>query len=167
MSVRILNDYRVIFRPEHKSAMTSYNWNGWVYEHVFVAEQYLGRQINKEEIVHHLDGFRYNNRHQNLIVLLESEHIKLHEWMKNLPLNTNDIVKPEIKTCEVCGLILQDKQINTCSEKCNGLTKRKCIHPTKEELEHLISICTYVSIGKMFGVTDNAVRRWAKKYDLI
>lgn len=39
--------------------------------------------------------------------------------------------------------------------------------PQKEELKDLITKHSFVSIGKMFGVSDNAVRKRCKKYNLI
>lgn len=44
---------------------------------------------------------------------------------------------------------------------------RKVDRPTKEELEDLLSKNSYVSLGKRFGVSDNAVRKWAKKYGIL
>lgn len=173
MKVRMLNDYRVIYRPGHESAMTSENWNGWIYEHIFIAEKYLGRRLRDDEVIHHLDGYRYNNRHENLFVMLNSQHLKLHMWIKSAfgreisEMNPVNSVKPEIKTCEVCDLTLQDKQTNTCSEQCKGLSKRKCTRPSKDELQHLMSVLSVVKIGKMFGVSDNSVRKWAKTYHLM
>ena len=36
----------------------------------------------------------------------------------------------------------------------------------KEQLLDLILKNSFVSIGKMYGVSDNAVRKWCKKYKL-
>lgn len=44
--------------------------------------------------------------------------------------------------------------------------KRKVVRPTKGELELLIEKHSMVKIGKMFGVSDNAVRKWKKRYGL-
>lgn len=46
-------------------------------------------------------------------------------------------------------------------------SKRKVNWPTKEELKVLIDSEPMVKIGKKFGVSDNAVRKWAKKYELL
>lgn len=37
---------------------------------------------------------------------------------------------------------------------------------SREELKHLIRTKSFVSIGKMFGVTDNAIRKWCDKLKL-
>lgn len=38
--------------------------------------------------------------------------------------------------------------------------------PTKKELKTLIRTTPFVQIGKKYGVSDNAVRKWCKKYGL-
>ena len=43
---------------------------------------------------------------------------------------------------------------------------RKTEWPTKEELIELNNKYSKVKIGKMFGVSDNAVRKWLKYYDI-
>lgn len=46
--------------------------------HRVVMERILGRKLNSTEIVHHIDGNKQNNEPSNLMVLSQSEHIKLH-----------------------------------------------------------------------------------------
>lgn len=48
-----------------------------------------------------------------------------------------------------------------------GIKKRKVSWPTKEELQNLMIIMNWTALGKKFGVSDNAVRKWAKQYGLI
>jgi 5-methylcytosine-specific restriction endonuclease McrA len=45
--------------------------------------------------------------------------------------------------------------------------QRKVTWPLKEELSILMNDHSLVKIGQMYGVSDNAVRKWAKKYGLI
>jgi hypothetical protein len=52
-----------------------------------------------------------------------------------------------------------------CSVNCHRMHIRKAI-PSKEELYPLLLSMTFVDIGKKYGVTDNAVRKWAKAYGL-
>jgi hypothetical protein len=48
------------------------------HEHRVVAEQMLGRPIIRGEIVHHLNGDKHDNRPENLQVMTQSEHLKVH-----------------------------------------------------------------------------------------
>lgn len=47
-------------------------------EHIYIAEQRLGRRLFKDEVVHHKDGNKQNNSLENLVVLTRSAHAKLH-----------------------------------------------------------------------------------------
>ena len=37
---------------------------------------------------------------------------------------------------------------------------------TREELKDLIRHKSFLEIGRMYGITDNAIRKWCVKYDL-
>ena len=47
-------------------------------EHRLVMEKYLNRFLNKNEIVHHVNGDPIDNRIENLQVVTKSEHVKIH-----------------------------------------------------------------------------------------
>jgi transposase-like protein len=38
--------------------------------------------------------------------------------------------------------------------------------PTKDELVVLINTMSMLAIGRKFGVSDNAVRKWCKYYEI-
>jgi hypothetical protein len=56
-----------------------------VYAHRWIVEQHLGRKLNRNEVVHHINGDPHDNRIENLQVMSQSDHMKLEckNW-KNL-----------------------------------------------------------------------------------
>lgn len=66
--------------------------------------------------------------------------------------------------CIVCSKEILLSSIR-CNE-CDDINKRKVDRPTREELKNLIRNNSMVKISKMFGVSDNAVRKWCAKYNL-
>lgn len=176
-AVRVLNGYRVIFLPQHPRAMMNENWEGYVYEHVVVAEESLGRSLRDEEVVHHLNGNKGDNRRNNLLVLERSQHGRLHAWidsgapgLETARKNRVDSMKTSDKEPEFCGICertLQEKQLRYCSIDCQSLASRVAIRPTKAQLESEMRTMSFSGLGRKYGVSDNAVRKWAKSYGLV
>ena len=70
---KIVNGYVQVYYPKHP-----YNSCGYVCEHRLVVENHIGRYLRKDEVVHHINGIKDDNRIENLQIMTNSEHMKLH-----------------------------------------------------------------------------------------
>ena len=66
--------------------------------------------------------------------------------------------------CCDCGKIIS-KEALRCPA-CANIQRRKSIRPNREELKKLIRNESFLSIGKQFNVSDNAIRKWCIAYNL-
>ena len=58
--------------------------NKWIPEHRYIMEEHLGRKLEKNEVVHHMNFDRHDNRIENLEVMTIAEHISLHRKIDGL-----------------------------------------------------------------------------------
>lgn len=71
----------------------SKTWNGYSLiriskgyyrrEHRVIMEEHLGRKLTPEEMIHHINGIKTDNRIENLQILTKSEHAKLHYSLRS------------------------------------------------------------------------------------
>lgn len=133
-------DYLYALVPEHPKATK----NGYVLMHRVVMENYLGRVLNDDEVIHHKDHNKKNNDLSNLELLNKVEHVKLHgkergrqvillkcPWCKKEFVrwkNQTHLQKPSIYNC------------TCCSDKCRGKLYREIqLHGITSTLESAIS----------------------------
>ena len=68
--------YIMLLVPGHPSA----NSNGYIMEHRLVMGKYLGRLLNSEEVVHHVNEDRADNRRENLTLFSSKrKHLNFHQ----------------------------------------------------------------------------------------
>lgn len=71
---RRVDGYITIFCPDHPNATK----DGHVLEHVLIMEKAIGRHLTKDEVVHHKNHKRDDNRLENLELMTFKAHAGLH-----------------------------------------------------------------------------------------
>jgi len=106
---------------------------------------------------------------EKCILVCANCHREIH--YKDFDSDLRNFLKPFVcKKCKQCNKNFDTKNENQifCSNACNTTSQHKVQRPSKEQLQELIQKdVPWVHLGIMFGVSDNAVRKWARKYELI
>ena len=66
-------------------------------EHRFIMEQHLGRKLDSNELVHHINENKRDNRIENLEVISRSEHSRMHRKGKTMPEHTRKAISEALK----------------------------------------------------------------------
>lgn len=133
------------------------------YEHKLVAEQAYG-SVPKGHHVHHANEIRTDNRAENLSIVSPKEHVNAH----------GRVAQFVDTTCAHCGKPLRIYHVqfrkskdSYCDQVCSHEGLKPVEWPTPEKLfEQMQAIRNFSAIGRMYGVSDNTIRNWAKQYDL-
>lgn len=122
--------------------------NGYIFEHRVMMEIYLGRFLKKDEIVHHLNEIKHDNRIENLKVMTTSDHTTFH----NLGTKHTEHAKKLMAK--------KRKEMNLVKEK----------HPRykKVDIKEMVILrekgLSYTEIGKKFGLHRRTVSLKIKEY---
>jgi hypothetical protein len=121
-------------------------------------------------ILDHINGVADDNRLENLRIVCPScaATLDTHCGRQNrLP--------AEPRTCLHCGAIFHAKYARHryCSRPCathapkpgNRLARRRVERPPYEELVAEVAATGWSAVGRKYGVSDNAVRKWVRAYE--
>ena len=113
-------------------------------------------------ILDHINGINKDDRLENLRWVCPNCNQQLDTTNgKNIHHSNHTI-----NICIDCGktITAKAKRCNACEYKHRTSQEVKWI--TREELKNLIRSTPFTTIGKRYGVSDNAVRKWCDKYGL-
>lgn len=132
-------DYNYAVVKDHPNA-SSY---GYVLHHRVVVENHLGRILDPNEVVHHKNGIKLDNRIENLEVMLASDHSREHQlergrkWADLICPSCNKLFSmPFNRTHAGKGSGIS----TSCSRSCRGKFYRQIqLHGVTAELQDAIS----------------------------
>lgn len=123
--------------------------------------EWRGKEIKLQ--LHHVDGNHFNNDITNLKILCPNCHSQTENYC-----GRNRIVKKDNTEfyCSNCGKKLYRKAKSGLCADCIKVAERKVARPSKEDLYHLLCENSFTAVGKIFNVSDNAVKKWCKHYGI-
>lgn len=124
-------------------------------------------------ILDHINGDRYDNRLENLRIVcpncnatLETHCRGLRKIKKHL-CECGNKKKQTSKMCKKCYDLLRANKLKDKLNynKLDKINRRKVERPPYTQLLLEISEFGYVKTGKLYGVSDNSIRKWIKMYE--
>ena len=102
--------------------------------------------------------------------LNEREKYYIKSFNSQIPygynIKTEDNKKSQIRYCSNCGARIDiHGKLGLCPS-CYYKSIRVTERPTKEELYNLLCENTFVALGKKYNVSDNAIRKWCRQYNI-
>ena len=143
-------DYLYAIVKEHPNASK----HGYVLYHRVVIENHLGRILNHNEVVHHIDGNKFNNDISNLRLMDSKQHVKLHlmqdRGRKYVLLKCPECGK-EFELAHNLSFLCKKGSCSFCSRKCSGsFSRKKQLHGLTHEME--------------IAISENLVKMFVKKH---
>lgn len=131
--------------------------------------------------VEHMDGNAMNHSEQNLTLLCPNCHAltKTYKganrgngrgltWTPSEKTIRFEVIKKEKieRFCAYCGKLLTNRQKIYCSKECKNKDYHKN-RPSKEELIEDLKTMTMIAMGNKYNVSNNTVKNWCIKYEII
>jgi hypothetical protein len=134
-----------------------------------LGEVWHGRRMSL--ILDHVNGVSTDNRIENLRIVCPN-------CAATLDTHCGRKLRLEPRECALCGAAFQPKYADNryCSAWCGQRhdrshlrgprpESRKVERPTYEQLVSEVQTMGYCTVGRKYGVSDNAIRKWLRAYE--
>ncbi|MBA3748502.1 MAG: HNH endonuclease [Solirubrobacterales bacterium] len=133
----------------------------------------MWRQKPMGLILDHINGVRDDNRLENLRIVCPNcaATLDTHCGRKNRQ-------EPMERTCLRCAVIFRARKAGqrycsrACGTRASSTTRgvpnpaRRVVHrPPRAQLLDEIAATSWSAVGRKYGVSDNAVRKWVRQYE--
>lgn len=118
------------------------------------------------------DGSPYKPPHSKIYIRKKSksdDDIKCADNKIKSTAYSKKKINKSIAHCKYCGALISSRNKLAVCRRCYNLYGFNCVvknKPSREELKKLIRNESFLKIGKRYNVSDNAVRKWCKTYNL-
>jgi len=130
----------------------------------FPSKDYKNTKFDKDKILDEINRNGIDVCSKNLNIPIHHIQYFIQPYIKHEKI----LVSSSSKVCEKCGTFI-DKNSTWC-KPCSSQVRGKLYQKytiSKEELQILVDTTPFTSIGKMFGVSDNAIRKRCKREGVI
>ena len=131
----------------------------------------ISTEEKKKEVFDRFNSFASKNQAHEYFRISDnkqgSEYLKEIATSVGFDLNLyKERKKKSIRYCKECGKeITQYSTTGMCAD-CQHKSSRIVDRPSREELKEMIRTIPFTTIAKQYGVSDNAIRKWCKYYNL-
>ena len=111
--------------------------------------------------LHHINENHFDNHLENLQILCPNCHIQVHAELRPLKIKIRWQIKK--KTYCTCGRLTNKSASGKCRQCWNNSKNRKVVErPRTKLLLEELQTSSFLAVGKKYGVSDNAIRKWLK-----
>lgn len=146
-----------------------------VFQHRKVMEEHIGRPLDKNEVVHHKNGYRSDNRVENLALLSYSGHMKEHrkiEFVTVSCLQCGKVFKKEAR--EERARIKKKRSGPFCGKSCTGKWSKQFQDQQRKDIGYIAVIQEALrrgeslrSLAKKLGVDHSTLSYHKRKMNQI
>lgn len=173
-----LTKHGIVYVEEYEPLEDRYYSIDIAFPHIKLGIEINGNQhYKKDGSLKQYYQERHNNIEDSGWELKEYHYTSVYNsvWMdslinslkRNKPLAESDKVHFEKKEKKryFCKCGNETKTNSDQCVRCSHIKNRKVERPSYDQLKKEIEETSYVAVGKKYGVSDNAVRKWVKNYE--